>query len=386
MQADQPNSRLPPVKPAISGADGDSRTATNLHRDSPASRNLNWLRRKYGGGGQNGPGPGPGSRVAFNGKPHSSFLGGDPNQPDNMLQQQQKFHPYPLPNTVNFYPDSGQLSSAFFDFVHSQSWKSFTLIYDHFEGLVRLKDLLRLSAEGDRRQLKMSVIRFPVGSPGTGSGPPVTVDNSQNSVDVMVDEGQMGVGSPVGGSPLGSASAGVQGGFGGYYYPGGSPPQTPPNQHRASQNYYAYPKALQPLHQQNPQQKNSFQAHRPSRTAAATITATAAKHLVTTSLPTLTANLPTHFEPAQAHNNSSFPSSQFDFELQQSYVYKKLLKNIKKSEHNFVLYLTPERAYNFLKEAHSLQRMTEYDNFLIATMVWNFLLTNLNLTLAKQLD
>lgn len=50
-------------------------------------------------------------------------------------------------------------------------------------------------------------------------------------------------------------------------------------------------------------------------------------------------------------------------------MYKKLLKNIKKSEHNFVLYLSPERAYNFLKEAHSLQRMTEYDNFLIATMV-----------------
>lgn len=234
--------------------------------------------------------------------------------------QQKYLHQYPLPNTVNFYPDSGQLATAFLDFVHSRNWKSFTLIYDHFEGLVRMKDLLRISAEADRRQVKMSVIRFPVGGPGTGTGPPVAVDNSQN--DPLEPDLEM-----IGNIP--ASSGGLT--RGGHY------------------------------HQQQPKQAHQLPI-RPHRQSNIVLTSLPTSTITTSTLPTLTT-----FDLFS--NTSSSNSLQTDFERQQSYVYKKLLKNIKKTEHNFVLYLDVERCNNFLKEAQLLQRMTEYDNFLIATMV-----------------
>lgn len=251
------------------------------------------------------------------------------------FQQQKYLHQYPLPNTVNFYPDAGQLATAFLDFVHSRNWKSFTLIYDHFEGLVRMKDLLRINAEEDRRQVKMSVIRFPVEGPGTGTGPPVAVDNSQND-PLDPDLEVMGNGGPNIATPPGGGGGG-SGTRGGHYHQQKQPHQSPTRPHRQS----------------------SIVSLVASLTTSTTST-------TSTSSPTILT-----FDPLASSNSSSSVnnSPQSDFERQQSYVYKKLLKNIKKTEHNFVLYLDVERAYNFLKEAQSLQRMTEYDNFLIATMV-----------------
>ncbi|OTF80648.1 hypothetical protein BLA29_014414, partial [Euroglyphus maynei] len=50
------------------------------------------------------------------------------------------------------------------------------------------------------------------------------------------------------------------------------------------------------------------------------------------------------------------------------YVYMKLWKEIKTSEHNFILSLRFDRIMDILREGKRMQRMSEYDNFFIITM------------------
>ncbi|KAJ6219803.1 hypothetical protein RDWZM_005615 [Blomia tropicalis] len=148
--------------------------------------------------------------------------------------------------TVNLFPDSNQLSEAFKDFVLARNWKSFTMIYDNNDGLIMLKDLLRISSEMKRRRIKITVIEFP------------------------------------------------------------ELPKLPPTSVNVNLN------------------------------------------------------------PFQEYDRDQFirtQNVQTDF-----YQYRKLLKDIKKTEHNIVLSLSQERAINFLRQALETKRMSEYDNYLIATL------------------
>ncbi|KAI2802571.1 hypothetical protein BLOT_010029 [Blomia tropicalis] len=66
--------------------------------------------------------------------------------------------------TINLYPESNQLSLSFQHFVQSRNWKSFTLIYDDNDGLIMMKDLLRISSDnsnGNRMNVKITLIRLP---------------------------------------------------------------------------------------------------------------------------------------------------------------------------------------------------------------------------------
>ncbi|KAK0092566.1 hypothetical protein PV326_001143, partial [Microctonus aethiopoides] len=44
---------------------------------------------------------------------------------------------------VNLYPHPTTLSKAYVDLVKAWGWKSFTIIYENNEGLVRLQELLK---------------------------------------------------------------------------------------------------------------------------------------------------------------------------------------------------------------------------------------------------
>lgn len=48
--------------------------------------------------------------------------------------------------TLNLFPEANLLSRAFMDYIHHRNWKSFTIVYDDNEGIIKLKDLLRLPA------------------------------------------------------------------------------------------------------------------------------------------------------------------------------------------------------------------------------------------------
>lgn len=52
---------------------------------------------------------------------------------------------YPSNMTMNLHPEPSALSQAFADLVESRSWKSFAIIYEQNEDLIKLKDVLRLS-------------------------------------------------------------------------------------------------------------------------------------------------------------------------------------------------------------------------------------------------
>lgn len=73
--------------------------------------------------------------------------------------------------TINLYPETGQLSQAFMDFIESRNWKSFTLIYERDDALIKLKNLLSLagmSGSGSfstsdgrqRRKIKVTTLKF----------------------------------------------------------------------------------------------------------------------------------------------------------------------------------------------------------------------------------
>ncbi|XP_058063457.1 glutamate receptor ionotropic, kainate 2-like [Anopheles bellator] len=51
--------------------------------------------------------------------------------------------------TINLYPDADVFSRALADLIVDYSWKSFTIIYDTDEGLMRLKDILQIHGPGD---------------------------------------------------------------------------------------------------------------------------------------------------------------------------------------------------------------------------------------------
>lgn len=48
--------------------------------------------------------------------------------------------------TINLHPEPSALSQAFADLVESRNWKSFALVYDVNEELIKLKDLLRVNS------------------------------------------------------------------------------------------------------------------------------------------------------------------------------------------------------------------------------------------------
>ncbi|XP_039444808.1 glutamate receptor ionotropic, kainate 2 [Culex pipiens pallens] len=51
--------------------------------------------------------------------------------------------------TINLYPEADVLSRALRDLIVDYSWKSFTIIYDSDEGLMRLKDVLQIHGPND---------------------------------------------------------------------------------------------------------------------------------------------------------------------------------------------------------------------------------------------
>ncbi|KAH9403437.1 hypothetical protein TYRP_015327 [Tyrophagus putrescentiae] len=152
--------------------------------------------------------------------------------------------------TLRLYPDANSLSRAFLDLIVTRNWKSFTMIYDRFDGLIAMKDLLRITAEVADRNVKVTVIAFP----------------PEEAV-------------------------------------------TPLEERSSSSSYHELP----------------------------------------------------NFKGSGGGGNSG--NSGYN-----DVTYKKLLKNIKKSEHNFVLFLSAEKSLNFLREALRSNRMSEYDNFLIASV------------------
>lgn len=54
--------------------------------------------------------------------------------------------PRALNMTMNLYPEASALSRAFMDYIQYRGWKSFTIVYDTNDGIIKLKDLLRLPA------------------------------------------------------------------------------------------------------------------------------------------------------------------------------------------------------------------------------------------------
>ena len=66
--------------------------------------------------------------------------------------------------TINLYPEATSLSRAYMDLIRARGWKSFTLVYEENEGIIKMKDILRLPAlRGIDEVTKMSIRQF---SPG----------------------------------------------------------------------------------------------------------------------------------------------------------------------------------------------------------------------------
>lgn len=171
--------------------------------------------------------------------------------------------------TLNIYPDATELSEALKEFIDSKNWKSFTLIYDSNDGLIKCKDLLTLAnyAKPGRPRMKVSVLNF------------VEFDEMsrlQSKINQRIKRRK--------------------------------------RQYVYDNSYY---------------HRNRYKPYEP-----------AAERL----------------NPVELE------------ELMNSYVYVKLWKEIKSSEHNFVLALKKERVVSFLREANKLKRMSEYDNYFIVTM------------------
>ncbi len=62
--------------------------------------------------------------------------------------------------TVNLYPPLPALSRLYWDIVRSYNWKSFTILYQDEEGLIRLQDLLSVSTDQMHRVLGPSLRRY----------------------------------------------------------------------------------------------------------------------------------------------------------------------------------------------------------------------------------
>lgn len=57
--------------------------------------------------------------------------------------------------TINFYPDAATLSKAYVDVIRNKGWKSFTVVYEDNEDLIRLQDVLKASTE--KRYVKVTL-------------------------------------------------------------------------------------------------------------------------------------------------------------------------------------------------------------------------------------
>ncbi|KPM09535.1 kainate-selective ionotropic glutamate receptor-like protein 3 [Sarcoptes scabiei] len=170
--------------------------------------------------------------------------------------------------TLNVYPDASELSEALKEFIDSRNWKSFTLIYDSDEALIKCKDLLTLInlAKPGRPKTKTAVLNF------------VEFDRMAR-LKSKINK----------------------------------------NLRRRKRKYF------------NP------------------------RHLVR----------PIRYRTKDIERRTISSDSQRKIT---DYVYMRLWKEIKNSEHNFILSMNEQRVIEFLREARKLKRMSEYDNFFVVTM------------------
>ncbi|GIY87265.1 glutamate receptor ionotropic, kainate 2 [Caerostris darwini] len=60
-------------------------------------------------------------------------------------------------HVINFYPETRVLAKAYTEFIKSDSWKSFTLIFEDNEALIRLQDILQLPTSSKTSQMKITL-------------------------------------------------------------------------------------------------------------------------------------------------------------------------------------------------------------------------------------
>ncbi|CAL1291851.1 unnamed protein product [Larinioides sclopetarius] len=63
----------------------------------------------------------------------------------------------PRSHVINFFPDSQILASAFTEFIKQDSWKSFTLIFEDNEALIRLQEILQLPTSVKQSKMKVTL-------------------------------------------------------------------------------------------------------------------------------------------------------------------------------------------------------------------------------------
>ncbi|XP_055926378.1 glutamate receptor ionotropic, kainate 2-like isoform X2 [Argiope bruennichi] len=63
----------------------------------------------------------------------------------------------PRNQVINLFPDSRVLATAFTEFIKQDSWKSFTLIFEDNEALIRLQEILQLPTSAKQSQMKITL-------------------------------------------------------------------------------------------------------------------------------------------------------------------------------------------------------------------------------------
>lgn len=58
--------------------------------------------------------------------------------------------PYRTYTVLNIYPDPRMLSKAYASLLREMNWKSFTILYEDDDGLIRLQDVLKSTNKGDQ--------------------------------------------------------------------------------------------------------------------------------------------------------------------------------------------------------------------------------------------
>ncbi|XP_027201299.2 glutamate receptor ionotropic, kainate 2-like [Dermatophagoides pteronyssinus] len=205
--------------------------------------------------------------------------------------------------TLNIYPDATELSEALKDFVETRSWKSFTLIYDSDDALIRCKDLLTLANQSKpgRPKMKISVLNFvEFDAMARLQTKMLQQQQQQKRRRRSRQDNQTTINDNIN--------------RGASYY------------HRNRYRPYNPMKQDQLLHYQQRQRQ-------------------------------------------QQQQQQKWSINLDDLEQQmQQYVYMKLWKEIKSSEHNFILSLRFDRVLDILREARKMKRMSEYDNYFVITM------------------
>lgn len=57
--------------------------------------------------------------------------------------------PYHAVPVINLYPDPQVLTKVYADLLSEMHWKSFTILYENDDGLVKLQEVLKASGKGD---------------------------------------------------------------------------------------------------------------------------------------------------------------------------------------------------------------------------------------------